>query len=1817
MTDRVRTLFPESGDFVFRDPDGNEMVRLPYNAAPKPVEPIATEVPGVTSSALKRGALTVGADYSNFAGLIAEGFDQNIAAQSFYDKADEFTKRSEAYEPTVGQVENIHSLTDAGIYAWEVLMENAPMLASMIIPGTTVGKTVQLATKSAVAGRRAGTAAAFLADVGLQTGESGQIARESGHTPANAMVVGSGIGKAALDFAPLFAVAKRIGLVKKSPKFIQRLEQLMFGEAAERGFIRRAARAGAGIAAVEIPTETAQEIVNISLSRAFKEFEGQLTDEEKSQLLNAASGAAVFGLLGIPAGIGKPRTAVDDGERDPSDSGTPPGVDVQLDETTEVLNVELGEPDSGPTSFDLQGAVVIEDGLDSTPLPTAALGELQPTIPVVDPALPPLESIIPENVQLEASEQALVGEPYNLDTTQYVGMDGVMTTIQQRDPMMAVEASPTEMAQKMNLTKEQLEVASSYPQYLTEGPKSDLGQNLAGLHPGLQRLFTMREDLETDSDNYRTTDGLLKAAPKRRLENLNKKILTLQERLGIDPASYITRPATEENVLQDPAAPESNEPDQLTDTQMNRLEALTLKAEEGTLNEVENDQYTNLLAIAAGEVTQSATRPQTVEEQKELDKLGLEAQADESVRKPRASLAQIEESKAGTGMEATKAQGIITRFASNFKFGPKVVLIARENGKTIRKMHNFKSEMRGWWDPKDPGTIYIVPTNHFSEKSLLQTYMHETLAHYGLNTMMTQDEVINLMKSMIAAAPPGLDVEGMRKSIESGTNGINLFREAEEYIAHVAEQAIIDPKNPIVQMSWWKRFVAQIRRKIRQWSKKNITWTDNDIMLLLRDISKMMTGQVTPSNLGEDGSPFFNNYRGPDDVTMASLMGQENFDAANAAILSQKSVWGARFNKWAMTPLQFSKQYEMPGTQEFLENVQQWWARKRTLTDFPAILANSWLSYGKRDQTKLAQALLEMSIESDEKQRRLKPEEIAAVFKKLGMENDTALKELWADMDGSFRSAVAQFRKSLGVIAIRTSDTKQGQAHLSKHQGELVWKKYEAANTVDKRKAFMQDHMRAWMRIQDIEKEMEQLSNRNYFPRMRFGPWTLTIRAKKDMTYEGKPYKGPKDTERGEVVYFETFESQAALQSAVQDVEKRHSETSFTIRQGKLSDSEFHFMGSMSPQLYETLVAAIPTPANDAEAGVSEQMKQVLRETYLKQAPGRSFLRHLTKRKGIGGYSQDALRVYSSYMMNVANHIARIDYHLDMNEQLGVIRDSAANATGDARVADIVVEYFQSQYDYLMNPKNDLAHLRALGFLWYLGANVKSAAVNLTQVPMVAYPFLASRYSDGQAVSAIASATRMVIRKNDGEVMSTELRAALDRAVKEGFVDESRATELAGLAEQDVLQRLIPETQSGRAIAKVSYAGAWLFQKAERYNREVVFVAAYNLAKESGVNKDEAFKLGREAVQTTMFEYAKWNRPAFMRGKKSVFFLFWQYMQGLSYIAFGGAGAGSAMRVWLGLLLMGGMQGLPFAENIFDLIDFVGTKSKEKMGMKDPRVDLRNDIRELANELTDTPDLIMHGLSRYYGLGPLHILNMFEIPVPDVDISGSISAGRVLPGIEDITGQERDPSAKLGRAVVDIAGPVAGIPYQVWRAATDTNPDKWKVWERTLPIAFKSMSTAARRLSRGEEQYRGGGTMAEFSPHEPEHMAELMAQTLGFATTRVNQKYEADFSVENLKQYWVIRRGLVMQNYAYAYMSGDQEAISDAWKALERYNGIIPDPALRIQGKQLLQSLKQRFRRASLRERGIPSERLYRRLAEAMRELYPESAAEIQSSSQP
>ena len=98
----------------------------------------------------------------------------------------------------------------------------------------------------------------------------------------------------------------------------------------------------------------------------------------------------------------------------------------------------------------------------------------------------------------------------------------------------------------------------------------------------------------------------------------------------------------------------------------------------------------------------------------------------------------------------------------------------------------------------------------------------------------------------------------------------------------------------------------------------------------------------------------------------------------------------------------------------------------------------------------------------------------------------------------------------------------------------------------------------------------------------------------------------------------------------------------------------------------------------------------------------------------------------------------------------------------------------------------------------------------------------------------------------DGRGLDPALVAALGRGIREGVVDESQASELAGIAQGEYLSTLLPGNKAHRLTLQFNRYGSFMFQSAEKINRRTVFRAAWELARDPrNVDKDYIKELER------------------------------------------------------------------------------------------------------------------------------------------------------------------------------------------------------------------------------------------------------------------------------------------------------------------------------------------------------------------------------------
>lgn len=866
------------------------------------------------------------------------------------------------------------------------------------------------------------------------------------------------------------------------------------------------------------------------------------------------------------------------------------------------------------------------------------------------------------------------------------------------------------------------------------------------------------------------------------------------------------------------------------------------------------------------------------------------------------------------------------------------------------------------------------------------------------------------------------------------------------------------------------------------------------------------------------------------------------------------------------------------GVQDYHRAVQNYTNTKNSWIARAEERIVQWHKLGFRQGQALSNALLRATGMSDSLGRRLTDDELTQIFQQLKL-NQKAI-ETFFQIDRDFQAVVTNMERLMQeeIDRIFRSNPEQGQ---------------EARR--------------------ELQERIDRLRNRNYFPYVRFGEYFIEVRNR-----------------RGEVVEFLTAESKRKADRVRREVEKRLGKGE-KISQGKMTENT-ELRGAAPRALAQALENVL---------SLSPEQKVIMQDLLIKMAPARSFIRHMQKRKGTAGFTADSKRAYADYFMRFGGHIARLEHKQELLNAIdGVkassrrIRDSGRDSTS----RDEIASWLDRHYDYLMNPKNEWAGIRAAGFVFYLGFMAKSAYVNLTQPFLVAYPYLAARYGDAEAIGELTRGYADITRKGVDKVLAKSMRdvsqslvkphliepeldAAIRKGISDGFIKESLASEVAATA-TGALETL-PGTHLGHWIRNAQKASAWLFQSAEEINRRVTFMAAFRLARRKIANgrkwdslaeweQEQIYNEAREAIDSTMYEYARWNRPAFMRGRASVVFLFYSYVQNTMYFATRDPGAG---RFWLMMLMVAGVQGLPMAEDLLDLLDTLFAQFPElrnRLGMKERGLtDLRTEMREGLTELAgaEAADLILHGLGRKYGLGPLHLLELTGLPIPNVDISGSLSLGDVIPG----TGLPRamargdDFDRAFVREGTDIAGAPAGMAMGLLEAVVSNELDAIKRVEKAMPNFLRYPLRAARIVRDEGLTDRTGALTHEVDPSDPQQLAELAALSLGFNPTEYARQSEKSWAVAEHSRFYTTQRQMLIKAYEYAHREGNDELREKAFSEIQKFNARAPDPGLRIGPRTLRQSIQNAAKRRALIEREIGPDRATRELEGELRSLWPET----------
>lgn len=579
-------------------------------------------------------------------------------------------------------------------------------------------------------------------------------------------------------------------------------------------------------------------------------------------------------------------------------------------------------------------------------------------------------------------------------------------------------------------------------------------------------------------------------------------------------------------------------------------------------------------------------------------------------------------------------------------------------------------------------------------------------------------------------------------------------------------------------------------------------------------------------------------------------------------------------------------------------------------------------------------------------------------------------------------------------------------------------------------------------------------------------------------------------------------------------------------------------------------------------AQINDDAWKEVRGALSKAIQSTGFRKHFFGAQNVPGYSSDFERAIADYIIGISGYLARREYQPLFDRSIASIPDKQPKLR----------EYAQKYRDYVNKPQEEFQTLRQLGFVWYLAGSFATAVVNLTQVPMITAPYLAQFVSAGRSGAELARAYRDALKMAtttrgtdmfDPSQAPADMREDFQRAWDEGFFVPLNTWEVMGAAQNrsKKLRGLSKKTQAAVDVV------ALMFSAAERLNRIVTFIAGHRIGRMPGTKAKARSILGKNAlarsdellrgftpakfagwlIDETHYRMGKVNRPSVMRGVGTAILQFKGFlMQTLELLFRLAAQNGPAGRKAIGLVLVvlmftAGLWGLPFADDLTDLI--------EAMIRKFWKVDkdLRTEFRSVVGELTGSPAL----------------------------------AEALAAGVPRAAGLEVSARLGLGNAVPDDLSEALGIPldFLIGRAAQAMEFAQRGQWElalaETMPNFLKNAITAASWGTTGVRSQMTGKTVI---PPEKVTVGDVTAKALGFTPSRVANIREAEFaqsraskaSVDQKREFYfkLARAGAAAER---AQKAGNTEAQGKAIAAMQE---IYAEIAAFNEGRPAYQQVK-------------------------------------------
>jgi len=685
--------------------------------------------------------------------------------------------------------------------------------------------------------------------------------------------------------------------------------------------------------------------------------------------------------------------------------------------------------------------------------------------------------------------------------------------------------------------------------------------------------------------------------------------------------------------------------------------------------------------------------------------------------------------------------------------------------------------------------------------------------------------------------------------------------------------------------------------------------------------------------------------------------------------------------------------------------------------------------------------------------------------------------------------------------------------------------------------------------------QVAQLINDGYFPERRYGDHGVHTYIEVDgkrltLNYELNEHRG------------EAERRIAALNAVLKDFPDIKTEYTFKYKA--------EYDGSVSFQQFLDMAR---------RNGI--ELTQAERERLAKSMIASDSVRRnrIFRRKNIPGFSEDGERILAEFGVTMANKIAYSEFGAAIQDSLkGTVVQSKFGVDGqpeintyegtnawreDGELSGFYRNLADNTTDFVTspNPGNKISStLRAAATLQFLGGSLSAGAVQLSSLAMNTTPYLSAFTGYTNALSKTFSALKVAATNHVAltdintlqdlshaipDVDSVPgLRAALTVAVQDGTTLDTEIYQIMGLTRARTLSM-------SRGVRKAAEVWMAPFRITEQWNRISTFIAAYKIGQENNLAGDKLYKFAQQAVALTQGRYDEANRPALARGPVgALLFTFKAYPLFMleTMIHLSKTNPKAAVIMLLSLTAVAGVEGMPFAEDIEDIIDTIaqrvfGSPFNSKRAM-------RNMFKSASETVVgvDLSGVMMHG---------------FANQLTGLNFASRVGLGNILPGTR-IGAADAD----YKKVMSEVLGPGGSIATG-WLNGIDalSRGEFVEAMKTGGPLAAQNLIKGVQSFQDGYASDIGGRKIV------PASSWESFSQTLGFSSSALSNAYEIDRIDKAQSAFYKEAQKEITNDIIRGVRDGNADRVKEAVEFIGAWNRANPEMPMAISGSSLRRTI--------------------------------------------